>query len=81
MVTFDFTASMAAIAGVQPAEDKPFDGIDIIAHVAQKKPDFDRTLYWRKPRGTSLWKAVRQGNFKYISYRKGNSIRKCCMIY
>jgi hypothetical protein len=24
-------------------------------------------LYWRKPRGTTVWKGVRQGSLKYVA--------------
>jgi N-acetylgalactosamine-6-sulfatase len=71
-MTFDLTTSIAAIAGVKPDTEKPFDGFDIIAHVVQNKPDSDRTLFWRKPRGTTIWKAARQGHFKYINYTRGD---------
>ena len=72
-ITFDFTTSIARIAGVTPATEKPFEGIDIIRHVAEDKPDFDRTLYWRKPRGETLWKGVRQGTLKYVGQRRGDA--------
>jgi N-acetylgalactosamine-6-sulfatase len=75
-ITFDFTASIAAIAGVTPAADKPLEGIDIVKHVADGSPDFDRTLYWRKPRGETLWKGVRQGTLKYIGQRRGEVYRE-----
>ncbi|MCL4201302.1 MAG: sulfatase-like hydrolase/transferase [Pirellulaceae bacterium] len=71
-ITFDLTASMARIAGVQPAEGKPFEGIDLLGHVADGKPDIDRTLFWRKPRGKSLWSGVREGSLKNIGKRDGD---------
>jgi N-acetylgalactosamine-6-sulfatase len=71
-LTFDFTASFARLAGVKPAASKPFEGIDLIAHVAAGKPDFERTLYWRKPRGETVWKGVRQGSLKYVGVRRGD---------
>jgi len=75
-ITFDFTASFARIAGVTPSAGKPFEGIDIIQHVARGKEDFDRTLYWRKPRGETLWKGARQGSLKYIGHRSGDGYRE-----
>ena len=74
-ITFDLSASIVKAAGVSPAEDQPFDGIDILGHVAAKKPDAPRTLYWRKPRGETLWKGVRDGSLKYVSERKGERER------
>jgi N-acetylgalactosamine-6-sulfatase len=70
--TFDFTASIARIAEAPPAQDKPFDGVDILKHVAEKKPNIDRTLYWRKPRGNEIWKGARDGSLKYIGHASGD---------
>ncbi len=66
-LTFDFTAAIANLAGVKPAADKPFEGIDIVSHVREQKPESSRTLYWRKQRGRVIWKAVRQGSLKYVA--------------
>jgi arylsulfatase A-like enzyme len=66
-VTFDFTASIARLANVTADSQTPFEGIDIVQHVAQSKADFDRTLYWRKPRGTTVWQGVRDGSLKYVA--------------
>ncbi|MGB7347932.1 MAG: sulfatase-like hydrolase/transferase [Pirellulaceae bacterium] len=71
-MTFDFTTSIARIARVKPAANKPFEGIDIIRHVADGKPNFDRTLYWRKPRGDTVWKAIRQGTLKFVAQKRGD---------
>lgn len=75
-ITFDFTASIARIAGVTPAPEKPFEGIDIVRHVAEGRPDVERTLYWRKPRGDTLWKGVRQGTLKYVAQKRGDSYQE-----
>lgn len=75
-VTFDFTVSIAEAAGVNASTDKPFEGIDIVRHVAKGGEDFDRTLYWRKPRGDTIWKGVRQGAFKYIGEKQGEEYRE-----
>lgn len=70
-ITFDLTAGMANAAGVALPTDKPFEGMDIIQHVADGKPDVERTLFWRKPRGTTVWAGVRRGDLKYVSKRDG----------
>lgn len=75
-ITFDFTASIARIAEVSPSADKPFEGIDIIGHVAQGQADVKRTLYWRKPRGATLWKGVRQSSLKYVAHRRDDRDRE-----
>lgn len=69
-ITFDFTASIARLAGVQPPPEIPLEGIDILQHVAEGRPQLPRTLFWRKPRGETLWKGVRQGNWKYVASRE-----------
>lgn len=65
-ITFDFTASIARIAGVQADRDRPWDGMDILAHVANRKPNVTRTLFWRKPRGDSVWMGLREGTMKLV---------------
>lgn len=70
--TFDFTCSMARVAGVEPPDEAPFEGIDIVDHVARGRADFERTLYWRGQRGDRVWKAVREGSLKYLAVRRGD---------
>tara|TARA_R110002049_G_scaffold4601_5_gene32440 strand:- start:627607 stop:629004 length:1398 start_codon:yes stop_codon:yes gene_type:complete len=70
-ITFDFTKSIVELAGASEDPKKPLEGIDIITHVMNDQPDFDRTLYWRKQRGEQVWKAVRQGNLKYVAEHNG----------
>jgi N-acetylgalactosamine-6-sulfatase len=69
-ITFDFTRSIAELAGVKLAAEKPLEGIDIISHLAEGKSDFRRMLFWRKQRGTVIWKAVRDGDMKYVCQDK-----------
>ncbi len=75
-VTFDFTTSIARIAGISPSTEKPFEGIDIVRHIVEGEEDFDRTLYWRKPRGETVWKGVRQGSLKYVGERRGDEFQE-----
>ena len=72
-ITFDFTASIARIAGVSPNPAKPFEGLDIINHVAKKQKNVRRTLFWRKPRGDTVWRGVRDGTLKFVSHQSGES--------
>jgi N-acetylgalactosamine-6-sulfatase len=74
--TFDFTASIAKVAGVEESPEKKFEGIDIVGHISKGRKDFDRTLYWRKPRGDTVWKAVRQGDLKYVGERRGDKYQE-----
>jgi arylsulfatase A-like enzyme len=66
-LTFDFTASMVRLAGVKPTADKPLDGVDIIEHIVKRHEPLSRMLFWRKQRGTTIWKAVREGSMKYVA--------------
>ncbi len=75
-LTFDFTKSIATLAGVSPAADQPFEGIDIVRHVVDHKPVLPRTLFWRKPRGSTIWTGVREGDWKYVGCRKGEQLRE-----
>ena len=68
-ITMDLTVSMASAAGVKPP--RPFDGIDIVRHVASRAPSFPRTLFWRARRGQRTWRAVRDGDMKYLSLTDG----------
>ncbi|MEN9022503.1 MAG: sulfatase-like hydrolase/transferase [Verrucomicrobiales bacterium] len=65
-VTFDFTYSLARIAGLTDEGSKRLDGMNILDHVIDNYPDKPRTLFWRAKRGSRTWKAVRKGDWKYI---------------
>ncbi len=71
-ITFDFTASIASLAGCPIPRERPLEGIDIVQHLEQQKPNVDRDLYWRKPRGDTVWHGLRSGNLKFVARDKGN---------
>ena len=75
-VTFDLTASLVRAAGAEPPADKPFDGIDVLRDAAEGKPAAVRTLFWRGRRGDKTWKAVRDGNLKYVSQQTGADVQE-----
>ena len=75
-LTFDFTASIAKLAGVTPSVKRPFEGIDVIAHALSGEPFPERRLYWRKQRGEVVWKAVRDGPLKYVSKQDSKATRE-----
>lgn len=70
-LTFDLTRSFLNIAGAE-TEGIQLDGMDIINHVAEDKPDVSRTLFWRGKRGDRTWRAVRAGDLKYVRKTEGN---------
>ena len=64
-LTFDLTASFLNLAQADVAPDR-LEGMDIIKHIAEKKPDVERTVFWRGKRDDRTWAAVREGDFKYV---------------
>ena len=68
-ITFDLTRSILNAAGVA-TEKAPLDGYDLIQHLADGKPDVERTLFWRGRRGDRTWSAVRDGDLKYVVKRE-----------
>jgi len=66
-LTFDFTQSFANVAKSKFPDSHVLDGIDILDLVANEKPAPERTLYWRKPRGNSIWRGLRSGKWKYVA--------------
>ncbi len=70
-ITFDLTRSMANLGGVPADRFADFEGLDIVDHVVSGRDDLPRTLFWRKPRGTTIWKGVREGDWKYVAENKG----------
>jgi len=65
-ITMDLSATFAAIAGVKPPADRPFDGINLLPILAGEQPEQSRTLVWRIDRTGRQQKAVRHGAWKYI---------------
>jgi N-acetylgalactosamine-6-sulfatase len=75
-ITFDLSTSIVRVAGARPPESRPFDGVDILNHVAEDRPDFPRTLFWRARRGERTWRAVRDGTLKYLTRRDGDRLEE-----
>ena len=70
--TFDLTRSILNLAQAKVPEEQ-LDGLDIVNHVKARKPDFERTLFWRGKRGERTWSAVRQGDLKYVRKTEGKT--------
>jgi arylsulfatase A-like enzyme len=75
-ITMDWTATILALAHAKPATAFPLDGVDLLPVCTGKKKIFDRTLYWRLFQDGSQ-KAIRQGNWKYLQYDKGEFLFDC----
>jgi len=69
-LTMDVTASLLRIAGARPPQ-KALDGMDVLRGVADGVKSQPRTVFWRKRRGTADWRAVRDGDMKYVSLQNG----------
>lgn len=72
-LTFDFSASIAKLAGLDANARSHYEGIDIVSHLREGKPDQTRTLFWRKPRGETVWMGVRDGSWKLVAQKNGDS--------
>ncbi len=76
VMTFDLTASILAAADLEPPDNRPLDGIDILGQIAAGQPAQPRTLFWRARRAERTWKAVRDGNLKYVSRMDGDKFEQ-----
>ena len=63
----DLTTSFLRAAG---AKVDALDGVDLLKHVESQSNDFSRTLFWRARRGERTWKAVRDGDLKYVYVKR-----------
>ncbi len=68
-ITMDWTSTILSIAGAKE-ELKGLDGIDLVPILTGKTKTSDRTLFWRMAQ-TRQQKAVRDGQWKYVSDDKG----------
>ena len=71
-MTLDLTRSMIRVAGGELPKERPFDGIDIVKRLEDHQEPMKRTLYWRSRRGERTWRAVRDGDLKYLSRTDGD---------
>jgi len=62
----DLTASFLNAAGARLPQGVTLDGDDLVEHVQNGAKDYPRTLFWRSRRGERTWRAVRDGEWKYI---------------
>jgi arylsulfatase A-like enzyme len=68
VITMDFTATILAAAGVNPAKGVILDGEDVLPVLAGKTPMRERTFFWRLrvPGEGPGQRAVRRGKWKYV---------------
>jgi len=70
--TFDLTRSILNLTKAK-APNRQLEGIDIVQHLVERKPNVSRTLYWRGKRGERTWSAVRDGNLKFVRKTEGRT--------
>jgi arylsulfatase A-like enzyme len=70
VVTHDWTATILAAAGVQPAEDHPLDGHNLIPYLLKGARPPQRDLFWR----TKSARALRRGDWKYLRSSGGEAL-------
>jgi N-acetylgalactosamine-6-sulfatase len=75
-MTMDFSRSIVRAAGLEPPEERPFDGLDVLRLVETGQPVRDRTLFWRARRGDRTRKAVRDGSMKYMALHEGGAMEE-----
>ena len=75
-LTFDLTASILSAAGATPRADRPLDGYDVFGDIVNQRPTRERSLFWRSRRAERTWRAVRKGEFKFISRRDGHQFEE-----
>ena len=76
ILTFDLTASILAAAGCSVSADRPLDGIDVLGDIAAGRPAEPRVLFWRARRADRTWRAVRDGDLKYVSLQDGGKLNE-----
>ncbi|MGK7397330.1 MAG: sulfatase family protein [Candidatus Cyclobacteriaceae bacterium M3_2C_046] len=74
-ISMDLTCSILKLADIDP-EPLNLDGMDIIGHLIRNEKEQERTLFWRKKRYTTVYKAVREGPLKYIINMKDGNIQQ-----
>ena len=70
--TFDLTRSILNLTKAK-APNRQLEGIDIVQHLVERKPNVSRTLFWRGKRGERTWSAVRDGNLKFVRKTEGRT--------
>jgi arylsulfatase A-like enzyme len=62
VITMDWTATILAVTGTQPAASHPLDGEDVMPVCRGTRPVYERALFWR----TQTRDAARVGTWKYL---------------
>lgn len=70
VITMDWTATILALAGVQPDPSLPLDGINIMPLLKNGTVKKEREFYWRVFQRQQQ-KAMRAGEWKYLSTKDG----------
>ena len=66
-LSIDWLPTILSAAGIPAPPGKLVDGVDLWPVLRGERPVFQRTLFWRFKRLQARRKAVRSGDWKYIS--------------
>lgn len=66
-ITMDLTTSFISAGNGKTPDRYKSDGVDIVEHLSNKKPIPRRTLAWRAKRGDRVWRAIRHGDWKFVT--------------
>ncbi len=75
-IMMDLTVSLARIGGARLPPGRAFDGVDLLQQVASDSPQIPRTLFWRARRADRTWRAVREGDLKYLQKQTGAEVEE-----
>ena len=66
-ITLDIMPTLLSLAGLQPAADRPLDGVDLSPVLLKQQPLHDRPLYWASlSNGGARSEAMRDGPWKLV---------------
>jgi arylsulfatase A-like enzyme len=65
-INMDLSATMLQAAQTAPLAGRRLDGIDLLPILQKKRPEVERTFFWRTDFSAYKQRAVRRGRFKYL---------------
>ena len=63
-MSMDWLPTLLSAAGAKPDPAYPADGVDLMAVLRGRAPEFERTVFWR----TQDMMAARKGDWKYVRW-------------
>lgn len=72
----DLTWSFLTVAGANLPQGVNLDGDDLLHHIQSETPDYPRTLHWRYRRDDITWRAIRDGDDKFIQRSQAGKVEE-----